>query len=226
MFNKILTKRTIALLMAATMIFSLCACGNKNDENPVDNEPVVEDVVDGEDVVVDDLDVTDEDVELTVGEQVLVDMYDMSALEFPVMTWAVDLTDAESVKSITGLDSADKIVAAAVSEPAMSSQAYSVVIVELADEADAEAVAEEMKNGVNPRKWICVEADDMEVVIEGKYVCLAMISSEYAEAATAKGLTEMVVDILTGADVPAEDVEAPAEEVPAEETPAETPAAE
>ena len=99
------------------------------------------------------------------------------------------------------------------------------MLVKTAEGADVAAMAEEMINGVNPAKWICVEADDVKVVTEGRYICLVMISSEYAEQATAESLTNGFISVVTGADeVPAEateevvEVEAETVEVEAEET--------
>ena len=94
-----------------------------------------------------------------------------------VMTTSVDLSDPDQVRYCTGLSSADLISEAVVSEPAISSQAYSLVLVRLKDAADAKAVAEEMASGINPAKWICVEADDLRTAACGDVVLLIMVSS-------------------------------------------------
>ena len=94
-----------------------------------------------------------------------------------VMTMPVDLSDPDQVRYCTGLSSADLISEAVVSEPAISSQAYSLVLVRLKDAADAKAVADEMKSGINPAKWICVEADDLRTAACGDVVLLIMVSS-------------------------------------------------
>ena len=39
-------------------------------------------------------------------------------------------------------------------------------------------IAAEMKAGINPAKWICVEADDLQVVACGDVVLLIMVSSQ------------------------------------------------
>lgn len=94
-----------------------------------------------------------------------------------LMTMSVDLSDPDQLLYCTGLASADRISEAVVSEPAISSQAYSLVLVRVKDAADAKAVAEEMAAGVNPAKWICVEADDLRTAACGDVVLLIMVSS-------------------------------------------------
>ena len=59
----------------------------------------------------------------------------------------------------------------------------------LKNAADATTVAQQMRNGIDQRKWVCVMADDLMVSACGDVVMLVMISSEYAEAGTAETLT-------------------------------------
>ena len=114
------------------------------------------------------------DIELTD----LVDrIYENQDPGINVMTMPVDLADPDQLLYCTGLASADRISEAVVSEPAISSQAYSLVLVRLKDAADAKAVAEEMAAGVNPAQWICVEADDLRTAACGDVVLLIMVSS-------------------------------------------------
>ena len=59
----------------------------------------------------------------------------------------------------------------------MGSIPFSLVMVRTAEGADPKAVAEAMKAGVDPRKWICVEADDVKVAGIGDVVMLIMVST-------------------------------------------------
>ena len=45
----------------------------------------------------------------------------------------------------------------------MGSMAFSMVLVRVAEDTDSKTVAESMKSGIDTRKWICVEADDLKV---------------------------------------------------------------
>ena len=94
----------------------------------------------------------------------------------------IDLTDTSedgmwSIKSFTGLEDVSMLTEAAAYEPMMGSLAFSMVMVRTAEGADTRAVAESMKSGVDPRKWICVEADDLKVAGIGDVVMLIMVST-------------------------------------------------
>ena len=103
-------------------------------------------------------------------------------VEFMGGTIPVDLTDTSedglwAIKYYTGLDSAENITEVGVYEPMMGSIAFSMVMVRVAEGADSKAVAESMKAGIDTRKWICVEADDLQVVGYGDVVMLIMVDS-------------------------------------------------
>lgn len=67
-----------------------------------------------------------------------------------------------------------------VSEPMMGSIAHSVVLVRLPEGADANAFAAKVKANADPRKWICVEAETVEVKTKGNLVLLVMSTKEIA----------------------------------------------
>jgi predicted Zn-dependent peptidase len=49
------------------------------------------------------------------------------------------------------------------------------------DNANVELIKEKIENSVNPRKWICVEADEVEVESKGNLIILIMSSEFNAE---------------------------------------------
>ncbi|HJA67770.1 MAG TPA: hypothetical protein H9955_15945 [Candidatus Mediterraneibacter cottocaccae] len=103
-------------------------------------------------------------------------------VEFMGATTVLDLSDTSeqgllTLKSFTGLDSADAITDAAVYEPMIGSIAFSLVLVKTAADADIQDVAQSMKDGVDPRKWICVGADEMQAAGYGNAVMLIMLDS-------------------------------------------------
>lgn len=103
--------------------------------------------------------------------------------QFPLMDMEVDFTDENAVKYYTGLSGEDagKVKEALASEPMMGSQAYSMVLLRLNDAKDAEAIANAVKEGVDPRKWICVEADTMRVCAHGDVVMFVMVASVFED---------------------------------------------
>ena len=81
----------------------------------------------------------------------------------------------------TGLKSTNNVETIVVSEPMMSSQAYSLVMVKTTSKkADIESMKQEMIDNINTRKWICVEAEKVYVTNYKDVIFLVMASDEWA----------------------------------------------
>ena len=176
-------KKLIAMLLALTMVFAMAACGateNKETEPATEatteaTEAVTEEVTEEatEEVVEDEF-----VVELSAMETLLNSIVEIQPVEFMGMAAPVDLTDADAVLYMTGLESVEGVTEAASFEPMIGSIPFSMVAVQVAEGADAEAVAEAMKNGIDTRKWICVETNDLMVVTHENVVLLVMVNSD------------------------------------------------
>lgn len=55
---------------------------------------------------------------------------------------------------------------------------HSVCLLQLPEDADAEAVAQEIEDNLDPAKWICAEAEATAVRTSGPYVLLVMSDQE------------------------------------------------
>ena len=153
-------KKVLSVILVLAMVLSMAACGKKVQET----EPAAQSVA-------------------GTMEELLNKTIEQRPVEFMGGVIPVDLTDSSedglwALKSYTGLDSAEKISEAAAFEPMMGSLAFSMVLVRVADGADAKSVAESMKSGIDTRKWICVEADDLKVAGFGDVVMLIMVNSD------------------------------------------------
>lgn len=172
-------KKLLLLMFALLVIVAACtACGEKDPQGGT-NTP---------------------EIQSPQGDlsAIIEDIYAIQDAGLDLVTSTVDLTDANALKSFAGLDSADKISEVAVSEPMISSQAYSLVLVRISDSADAEEIAQAMKDGINPRKWICVEADDLCVVGYGDLLMLVMIDSQLADTITSAQLVDAFAELCGG----------------------------
>ena len=152
-------KKIVSLVLALSLVLSLAACGKKAEETQA---PALS--VSG------------------TMEELLNKTIEQRPVEFMGGVIPVDLTDSSedglwALKSYTGLDDAAKITEAAAFEPMMGSLAFSLVLVRVADGADSKAVAESMHSGIDPRKWICVGADDLRVAGAGDVVMLIMVNN-------------------------------------------------
>ncbi len=92
------------------------------------------------------------------------------------MVMSMELTD-ENFEYFTFIPY-DKAYEAAANEPMMGSIAHSIVLVKCADADAAKKVAEEMKAKCDPRKWICVTADVVEVATNNNVAMLLMTTKE------------------------------------------------
>ena len=102
--------------------------------------------------------------------------------EMPALqTMPIETTDADMFNMFTGLDSAENIEYVVVSEPMMSSQAYSLVLLKVKNGADADSIAKTMNENINTSKWVCVTAEKVYSVASGDVVCLVMASEERAK---------------------------------------------
>lgn len=79
------------------------------------------------------------------------------------------------------------------SEPMMSSIAYSVVLVRMKDGADIEAAKKAIKENVNPRKWLCVEVPEEDVIVKSKgdLIALIMVADEKTRNKIEKGFDNL-----------------------------------
>ena len=153
-------KKIVSVVLALSLVLSLAACGGKKTE---ETQPALS--VSG------------------TMEELLNKTIEQRPVEFMGGVIPVDLTDSTedgmwAIKSYTGLEDASKITEAAAFEPMMGSLAFSMVMVRVAEDADSKTVAESMKSGIDTRKWICVEADDLKVAGFGDVVMLIMVNSD------------------------------------------------
>ena len=153
-------KKVICALLALSLALAMTPCGGKQTAETTAPAANIEGTM----------------------EELLNKVIEQRPVEFAGGVFPIDLTDTSedgmwSIKSFTGLDDASQLTEAAAYEPMMGSLAFSMVMVRTAEGADTRAVAESMKSGVDPRKWICVEADDLKVAGIGDVVMLIMVST-------------------------------------------------
>lgn len=98
-----------------------------------------------------------------------------------VVTNTIDVTNNDMVKSFTGLENGNDLEYLVVSEPMISSQAYSLVLAKVKDGKNVNEIAKTMSEKVDPRKWICVTAEKLYATNSGDVVVLVMSSEEWAK---------------------------------------------
>ncbi len=97
-------------------------------------------------------------------------------------TMKVDIKNIDEVTSYTGLKTNDGIESIVVSEPLITSQAYSVAIVKVKDSADVEKIKQEMLDNIDMRRWICVSAEQLYITNSGNVIFSVMADKDVAKA--------------------------------------------
>ena len=189
----------IAMTLVLTMMLTLLVgCGGK----PVETQPeeTTAPVVETTEPVTEDTAAPEtEGIEAPVADDntmkaVIQAIYDNHApLELMLDTMPNEYFPVESImESITyytGLADGSKIAEIAISEPMMG-QAYSLVAVKVNNADDAAAVAQEMYDNIDQRKWICVEADTKTAAYIGDTVIFFMVNSSFADQVTPESIVE------------------------------------
>lgn len=107
-------------------------------------------------------------------------IYEGVSIEMPSVQ-TLEISDPEMMKTFTGLEDVSNVEYLAVSEPMMSSQAYSLVLAKVKDGADVNAMAKSMNENIDTRKWICVTAEKVYTAASGNVICLVMTNADTAQ---------------------------------------------
>ena len=143
-------KKFLSLILCAMMVLTLVACGSKDAGNAGGNKEG------------DTMDLTAMVDKLYEG---------IAADNMPmVMTQEVPADAFEGVFFIPAVEGATGVM----SEPMMSSIAHSVCLMRVAEGTDVEATRAAIEANMNPRKWLCVEAEKSCVIANGNTILLVM----------------------------------------------------
>lgn len=139
-------KKIILVLMSVVMIMGLVACSSSQVES--------------------------KKIEGTL-EEIMATTYENTELELPMVA-NTEITD-ENIEYYLGTSDIEYTKALA-SEAMISAIAHSVVLVEVAEDADVEAIKTKIKENVNGFKWICVGVEDENIIVDnvGNLIILSM----------------------------------------------------
>lgn len=149
-----MTKKMIALILATFMVFTIGACSNEGTTSNANAnyEGSLEDL--------------------------MATIYEKNPVELKLApTTTIDLSNADNLNYFLGLPDSRGIKEAVSSEPMMSSQAYSICLVRAEEGAYIDALKEDIIDGIDLRKWICVGVDKAIVTNYGDVIVMIMADS-------------------------------------------------
>lgn len=171
--------KKLALAMALVMMLSVfAACGKDAAETTVATvEPTTEATTEATETVTDggDMEMPEADPELSA---MFAKLYEEVPVELMVGDMPVDLSDSYSLSTYVGTESAEGIEAALASESMMGAQAFSITLVRAENEEAAAKLAQTMFDGINTRKWVCVEATDKQAASYDDLAVFIMVDPE------------------------------------------------
>lgn len=147
-------RKLILLLLALTLVFSFAACQTKpsgtdpagDDKKNENLEGSLEDILSK---IYDTADVTDDFKKYMLeGEGLLVNEINAENCAYHLGKEGIEF---------------EKAIA---SVPMMSTSAYELDLVRVKESADIEKIKTEIKENVDPRKWICVGVDPENVIVD------------------------------------------------------------
>lgn len=158
------------LIIIAVIILIVAVVGGVSYVNNTHNSTKVDNSLNNQEVALD----TVEDIKNLIDTVYETSKFEMSSLE----TNEIDVTDEMMLEAYTGLKSSDGVEAVLVSEPMISSIAYSLVCVKVTDNANIETIKSEMVNNIDLAKWICAEAELVYATNCGDVIFLVMSNED------------------------------------------------
>ncbi len=150
-------KKIIAVLISSLMLVSMVGCGtSKTESDPVLQEDVT--------TILD-----------TIYERAELDDEFRQSLEH---YQKVEIT--EEISSLYFGETDVKFTQGVASAPMMSSVPYELVLFKVEEGTDIEALKTQIKENADPRKWICVEAEEVIVENIDDTVMFLMANSDVA----------------------------------------------
>lgn len=196
-------KKTLLILLAIVLAFAMVACSkddNNNDDNIggdiIDNNPDNgDDNEEFEDIIgnVDDNDANvdnDEDTDNNGDDELPADSLGAMLLKVidgvvPEEMWTetAEITD-ETFQNFFFIEPIEGYEAW-VNVAGMSSIAHEISLLRVSEGTDVEALAKQIEDSLNPRKWVCVEAEKTAVVVKDNIILVTMSRTEIVDGAVA-----------------------------------------
>jgi len=165
-------KKIFAMMMVLILAFSMMACAQKPQENPILSvEPLPEQTAEPTPAPTEE---PKAEVNLTLAE-IMEAIYADITVELPALgTMELDGESYEFYAFTPYVDGMEALV----SEAMIGSIAHSVVLTRVPEGTDVNETAAQIEANMDPRKWICVEAESASVLVHDDVILMVMASKD------------------------------------------------
>ncbi|NLJ95569.1 MAG: hypothetical protein GX321_00320 [Clostridiales bacterium] len=159
-------KRTLLIIIAFATVLSLSACKGKTDEIDNSKSDSIKGALEGS------------------LEEIMDKIYETADLEDGFRDYVENGTMNEEVTAERAeyfLGKADiEFEEALASEPMIQPGAYSLVLVRAKDGADIEKIKTDIRENLNPYKWVCVGVSEENIIVDniGDIIFIVMSDNE------------------------------------------------
>ncbi|HHV95622.1 MAG TPA: DUF4358 domain-containing protein [Clostridiaceae bacterium] len=157
-------KKLLLILLSLTLIFNFVACQSKSantDKNGGNNQS-------------ENLEGSLEDILNKIYETAEVDEYFKEYIKTGLMLTEINEENCAYHLGKEGIEFEEAIA----SVPIMSTSAYELDLVRVKESADIEKIKSEIKENVNPQKWVCVGVDPDNVIVDNIGDVIIIIMSD------------------------------------------------
>lgn len=174
-------KKLLLIILSLIILLNVTACRADEIKNPEDSDENTQSEVTDENTQA--VDTTESPSDSEDGlEGILDKIYETAAVsaEFKdyiatgLQTTPITAENCEYQLGKAGIE----FESAIASEPMMSASAYSLCLVRVKEGADIEAVKNEIRENVDPQKWICVGVDPNNIIVDNVGDVLILIMSD------------------------------------------------
>ena len=158
-------KKTLLIMLTLLLVFSFAACGTNNTGTNPDgggNNSVIDGSL----------------------EEILAEIYDTAELSDQFREYietGLQTTEITPDNITYHLGTADlEYEEAIASEPIMSPSAYELCLIRVKDGADIEKIKTDIKENVDPMKWVCVGVDPKNIYVDNIDNVVVLIMSDDA----------------------------------------------
>ena len=157
-------KKLHLILLTLLLVISFTACqSNDADTNPIENNNLEGSL-----------------------ESILDKIYEKAEVSDPMKDFINEgllITEITSENASYFLGKEIEFEEAIASEPIMSTSAYSLCLVRVKEDADIEKIKTDIKNNVDPMKWVCVGVDPSNIIVDNIGDLVILIMSDDAASA-------------------------------------------